>query len=117
MAVLEGAVLPKGSWILVTGANGYVASHVVNQFLQLGYHARGTVRDATKHAWLTEYFSNKYPDVQFQLVEVKDLTDVAALTKAAEGELGMHTCVYRTCTVLVLTRCVLCKKAVLASPP
>lgn len=86
MAPLEGAVLPKGSWIIVTGANGYVASHVVNQFLRLGYNTRGTVRDAKKNAWLTDYFSEKYPDVKFELVEVKDLTDVEALKKAAEGE-------------------------------
>lgn len=86
MAVLEGAILPKGSWILVTGANGYVASHVIDQLLRLGYNARGTVRDAQKSSWLTSYFSKKYPDAKFELVEVKDLTSAEALTKAAEGE-------------------------------
>lgn len=86
MAPLEGAVLPKGSWIIVTGANGYVASHVIDQFLRLGYSVRGTVRDAKKSSWLTPYFSKKYPDAKFELVEVKDITDAAALAKAAEGE-------------------------------
>lgn len=88
MAPIEGAILPKGSWIIVTGANGYVASHVIDQLLRLGYNARGTVRDAEKSSWLTQYFSKKFPDAKFQLVEVKDLTDVAALEKAAEGESG-----------------------------
>lgn len=86
MAPLEGAILPKGSWIIVTGANGFVASHVVDQFLRLGYNVRGTVRDAQKSSWLTGYFSKKYPDIKFELAEVKDLTDVEALKKAAEGE-------------------------------
>lgn len=86
MALLEGAVLPQGSWIVVTGANGFVASHVVDQFLVRGYNVRGTVRDAKKSAWLTGYFSKKYPDAKFELVELKDLTDVEALKKVAEGE-------------------------------
>ena len=29
---------------LVTGANGYIASHVVDQLLKQGHHVRGTVR-------------------------------------------------------------------------
>lgn len=86
MAPIEGAVLPKGSWILVTGANGFVGSHVVDQFLRLGYNVRGTVRDTKKNSWLAEYFPKKYPNVQFELVEVKDMTDVEALKKVADGE-------------------------------
>lgn len=85
MTPLEGAVLPKGSWILVTGANGFVASHVIDQLLRLGYNVRGTVRDANKHSWLTSYFADKYPDAKFELVELKDLTDVDALERAATG--------------------------------
>ena len=36
--------LPTGSRILVTAANGYIASHVVDQLLVLGYAVRGTIR-------------------------------------------------------------------------
>lgn len=86
MAPLEGAVLPTGSLILVTGANGYVASHVVDQFLRLGYKVRGTVRDSEKNAWVAEYFDEKYGAGNFELVEVKDLTDPEAIKKALEGE-------------------------------
>lgn len=86
MAPLEGAVLPKGSWILVTGANGYVASHVVNQFLRLGYKVKGTVRDSKKSSWVGKYFSDKYGAENFELVEIKDLTDPELLKKALEGE-------------------------------
>lgn len=86
MASLEGAVLPKGSLILVTGANGYVASHVVDQFLRLGYKVRGTVRDSKKNAWVEKYFHDKYGTESFELAEVKDLADPEALKKALEGE-------------------------------
>lgn len=86
MAPLEGAVLPKGSLILVTGANGYVASHVVNQFLRLGYKVRGTVRDSKKSAWVEKDFRDKYGTDSFELVELRDLTDPEGLKKALEGE-------------------------------
>lgn len=33
--------------VLVTGASGYLASHVVQQLLQDGYQVRGTVRSLT----------------------------------------------------------------------
>ena len=34
--------------VLVTGATGYVASHVVEQLLAKGYTVRGTVRNVEK---------------------------------------------------------------------
>ncbi|PIG87846.1 hypothetical protein AARAC_009850 [Aspergillus arachidicola] len=52
--------LPKGSRVLVTGANSYIASHVVDQLLQLGYLVRGTIR--APKPWLSEYSTQKYGD-------------------------------------------------------
>lgn len=86
MDALEGAVLPKGSLILVTGANGLVGSHVVDQFLKHGYKVKGVVRDAQKNAWLATYFEQKHGGGKFELVEVKDLTDVEALKEQMSGE-------------------------------
>ncbi|KAI8937046.1 hypothetical protein NX059_006265 [Plenodomus lindquistii] len=60
--------------IFVTGVNGLVGSHVVDQLLKRGYNVRGAVRDVKKNAWLKEYFDEKYTDVKFDLVEVKDMT-------------------------------------------
>ena len=31
--------------VLVTGASGYIATHIVKQLLELGYKVRGTVRN------------------------------------------------------------------------
>lgn len=32
--------IPQGSLVLVTGANGFIASHVVKQLLENGYKVR-----------------------------------------------------------------------------
>jgi dihydroflavonol-4-reductase len=37
-----------GSPVLVTGASGFIASHIVEQLLEGGYRVRGTVRDPDK---------------------------------------------------------------------
>lgn len=57
-------VIASGSLILVTGANGYIASHVVNQLLQLGYNVRGTIR--AEKPWLEQFFAKKYGEGRFE---------------------------------------------------
>jgi nucleoside-diphosphate-sugar epimerase len=68
MLTSKDLALPKGSRVLVTGANGYIASHVVDQLLKLGYIVRGTVR--TPKPWLDEYFQQKYGDNVFETAVV-----------------------------------------------
>lgn len=60
--------LPPGSRVLVTGANGYIASHVVDTLLRLGYLVRGTVR--TPKPWLNKYFEEKYGADVFDTIEL-----------------------------------------------
>jgi len=46
----------KGT-VLVTGASGYIASHIIKELLQRGYHVVGTVRslaNQAKYAFLYE---------------------------------------------------------------
>ncbi|KFY82364.1 hypothetical protein V500_10591 [Pseudogymnoascus sp. VKM F-4518 (FW-2643)] len=74
MAPLNNAVIPKGSLVLVTGANGLMGSHVAKQFLEYGYKVRGTVRDTTKFSWLLELFQKDYGKDSFELVQVDDLS-------------------------------------------
>ena len=38
------SVIPPGSKVLVTGANGYIAIWLVAMLLEKGYSVRGTVR-------------------------------------------------------------------------
>lgn len=69
-------VIPPGSFILVTGANGYIASHVVNILLELGFRVRGTVR--TAKPWLNRYFCQKYGEGRFESVIVPALEEPEA---------------------------------------
>lgn len=50
--------LPKGSLILVTGASGYIGSHVVNEALEAGYKVRGTARSQEKCESTEKNFNN-----------------------------------------------------------
>ncbi|KAF5024146.1 hypothetical protein F66182_3780 [Fusarium sp. NRRL 66182] len=47
--------IPRGSWVLVTGANCYTGSHVVIELLKQGFNVRGTVRDLGYSQWLLEH--------------------------------------------------------------
>ena len=54
--------------VLVTGANGFVAMHVISKFIHAGYKVRGTVRslsDPGKIASLRKIA----PESQLELVE------------------------------------------------
>ncbi|KAM0543956.1 hypothetical protein ACHAPJ_012051 [Fusarium lateritium] len=51
--------IPRGSWVLVTGANCYTGSHVVIELLKQGFNVRGTVRNLEYSQWLLEHPSVK----------------------------------------------------------
>ncbi|KAH8901544.1 putative NAD dependent epimerase/dehydratase [Thozetella sp. PMI_491] len=78
--------IPPGSWVLVTGANGFLASHTIKQFLERGYKVRGTVRDLEKSAWLVEDVFKPYADRHdFELVKVPDLAAEHAFDSVLKG--------------------------------
>ncbi|KAF4774619.1 NAD dependent epimerase/dehydratase [Colletotrichum scovillei] len=77
--------IPKGSMVLVTGANGFIGSHVCNELLQLGFSVRGTVRDVTKCAWLPEALKRQRPKGDFMLVSLPDMEKEGAFDAAVEG--------------------------------
>src|SRR5437868_5137209 len=61
---MESAV-PPGATICVTGATGFVASHIIHALQVRGYRVRGTVRDLEKAAKLPdEYAALLKPDFQ-----------------------------------------------------
>ncbi|WAO87457.1 Epimerase domain-containing protein [Fusarium falciforme] len=85
MAPLDNPAVPKGSTVLVTGANGLLGSHIVDQFLEYGYKVRGTVRDTEKNAWLQALFDKKYGKGSFELFKVADLAAEGAFDEAMKG--------------------------------
>uniref|UniRef100_A0A8H7K658 NAD-dependent epimerase/dehydratase domain-containing protein n=1 Tax=Bionectria ochroleuca TaxID=29856 RepID=A0A8H7K658_BIOOC len=96
----DSVAVPPGSWILVTGANGFVASHTVKQFLERGYKVRGTVRDLEKSSWLVKGIFKSYADKgHLELVEVKDLAVENAFDSAIKGEPSVKSFVYTSSVV------------------
>ena len=82
--------LPEGSWVLVTGVNGFIAGHVAKQLLDRGYYIRGTVRDVSKSNWLVEeLFAKEAAAGYFEIVEVKDMADDTAFLEAVKGMSGI----------------------------
>ncbi|KAK0707265.1 aldehyde reductase [Lasiosphaeris hirsuta] len=71
----NNTTIPTGSWILITGATGWLASHMIKEFLERGYRVRGTVRDLEKSSWLiTDIFKAEHDRGDFELALVADLT-------------------------------------------
>ncbi|KAJ7612291.1 D-lactaldehyde dehydrogenase [Roridomyces roridus] len=69
--------------VLVSGANGFVATWVVQTFLDAGFSVRGTVRSAAKGRHLKRFFA-PYGD-KFELVVVPDITATGAFDEAVQG--------------------------------
>jgi nucleoside-diphosphate-sugar epimerase len=69
--------------VLVTGANGYLATWVVKKYLEAGYSVRGTVRSLSKSAFLNDKFGH-YGD-RFELVVVGDISKEGAFDEAVKG--------------------------------
>jgi nucleoside-diphosphate-sugar epimerase len=78
--------IPKGSWILVTAANGHTGSHIVFELLKRGFKVRGTVRDLKSGQWLLndEFVSPYARDGNLQLV-VADTSKPNDFDKAVKG--------------------------------
>lgn len=79
-------VLKPGTTVFVTGANGLIGSHVIDQLLKKGYNVRGTVRDAGKAKWLNEYFDAKYKDAKLELVSVPDMRVEGCYDSVVDGK-------------------------------
>ncbi|KAJ7618767.1 D-lactaldehyde dehydrogenase [Roridomyces roridus] len=69
--------------VLVSGANGFVATWVVKSFLDAGFSVRGTVRSAEKGQHLETVFG-LFGD-KFELIIVPDITATGAFDEAVKG--------------------------------
>lgn len=76
-------IVPAGSKVLVTGANGFIAAWVVRTLLEKGYAVRGTVRSEEKGEPLKKIFAD-YKD-KFEIVVVEDITKVLRILETARA--------------------------------
>lgn len=77
--------LPEDSLVVVSGANGYIGSHVVDQLLKAGFKVRGTVREAKKADWVKEYVESTYGPGKFEAVVVPEIGADGAFDEAVKG--------------------------------
>ncbi|OPB37939.1 hypothetical protein A0O28_0102230 [Trichoderma guizhouense] len=77
---------PQGSWVLVTGVTGFVASHIAKAFLDRGFKVRGTARNLDRASWLIEDTLKDFATRgDFELSQVADLADDHAFDEAIKG--------------------------------
>ncbi|KAI1151081.1 hypothetical protein F4825DRAFT_374303 [Nemania diffusa] len=86
---LTDATIPSGSTILVTGANGLIASWVADKLLEVGYRVRGTVRSLSRCSWMEPFFADRYGPGRFELVEVLDFGAPGAWDASVKGVAGV----------------------------
>lgn len=79
------SAIPKGSLVLVTGANGYIGSHVADQLLEAGYRVRGTTRNLEKVKGLRALWESKYGPDKIEFAVVSDMSTEGAFNEAVKG--------------------------------
>jgi nucleoside-diphosphate-sugar epimerase len=77
--------IPKDSLVLVTGVNGYIASHVADQLMEAGYRVRGTTRSLSKVANLGAFWEKKFGKDRFEFITVEDMSHDGAFDEAVKG--------------------------------
>jgi nucleoside-diphosphate-sugar epimerase len=76
--------IPKGSWVLVIGATGYLATHIINEFLTFGYKVIGTARNGEKADRTRQLFA-QYGSSNYDCAVVPDMAVDGAFDEAAKG--------------------------------
>ena len=72
----------------LTGPNGFVGAHVLQQLLANGYKVRGTVRSLSKSSYLADLYSDKTASGDLHFVTVPDIQAPGALDSAILGSDG-----------------------------
>ncbi|KAJ9604790.1 hypothetical protein H2200_010905 [Cladophialophora chaetospira] len=79
--------LAKNDIVLVTGANGYIATHIVDVLLTEGYRVRGTVRG--EKPWLNKLFDDRHGKGRFESISVPSLDGEGVYDEAIKGVSGV----------------------------
>lgn len=71
--------------VLVTGINGFIGSHIVDQFLAAGYNVRRTVRAVSKADKIKRVLSEKHGEGRIEVVAVPNIATRGAFDEAVKG--------------------------------
>lgn len=71
--------------VLLTGPNGFVGAHVLDELLKNNYRVRGTVRSLSKATFLQAKYSQACSNQDLTFVEIPDIQASGALDEAAQG--------------------------------
>ena len=74
--------------VLVTGASGFVATHVIEAFLQAGFQVRGTVRSDSSAQKVKKAHPNHVDALTFAIVP--DISIPNAFDEAVKGVDGVR---------------------------
>jgi hypothetical protein len=87
--ILDSEMFNPTSIVLVTGANGHVASHIVDQLLALtdGPVVRGTVRSQKSVNLLASHYKGRVSEGRFEIICVPDMLADGAFDEAVKGAL------------------------------
>ncbi|KAI5370434.1 Putative NAD-dependent epimerase/dehydratase, NAD(P)-binding domain superfamily [Septoria linicola] len=81
--------IPVGSLVLVTGINGYIASHVADQLLKRGYRVRGTARSTEKLNAIVKTLKARTPGAVVEGVVIEDMQADGAFAQAVQDAAGV----------------------------
>lgn len=75
--------------VLVTGASGYIAAHIINLLFSQGYEIVGTVRTASKGDWLADKFPGFKYEILSDLLDSQTMAEI--FKKHADIKYVLHT--------------------------
>ncbi|KAJ8064202.1 hypothetical protein OCU04_006551 [Sclerotinia nivalis] len=81
--------IPDKSIVLITGLNGYIASHIAEQLLKAGYRVRGTVRDASKVKNLIGQWEKQYGKNRVEVAVVPNMSAEGAFDEVVKDVPGI----------------------------
>ncbi|OWB82919.1 oxidoreductase activity protein [[Candida] boidinii] len=74
-----------GPKVLVTGATGFISTHVLDRLLANGFEVVGTGRNEERIATLLRLFKKKYPDGKLQFEKTSDISKLDAFDNALKN--------------------------------